>query len=815
MHAPSLFAITLSGCCGGAAPQWQPLEEDGLEGSTTSVALTDAVTARGQPTLSVQTDGDVLAEVVDGQLTLTPQPGWVGTSELTLVAEDRCGKRSTTKLAVHSGSGPTDASSTCVVDLSFDDGRDLLGVAVAGSFNDWSTEQDPMELQDGVWRRQLQLPPGAYPYKLVAFDDFGQPLWTCDPSADTIHCDDGYIEPAQTDFQHTCALGAPSCNSLLVVQPCDRPQLSVSELHIDRATGSVQIEVTATGTPVDTASATLDDVPLQAFDGKGFTVDVQGLTAGRHTFRFRAADAGGRAAKEVYIPVWIDDWEWQDGVMYFAFVDRMLPGDDEVPPGEGASALTGDYLGGDLRGLLRLLPYLDDLGVDILWLSNMQDNAEGDWAGQCGQTFAGYHAYWPDDSTAVEERFGTAAELQQLVDAAHRRGMRVVMDWVANHVHQDHPYVQERSGWFHPFADCNEVIDGQLGFDRIPQRCWFAPYLPDIDHSQPDALVAVVRDAMAWARTYELDGLRVDAAKHMSHAVVWNLTQVAEQQIEHPAAGGDETFWTIGETFDGRERIASYLGDDMLMGQFDFPLYNRVRDVFVRDAGELNDLLVDLDTSKATFGSSTMSPFLGNHDVVRFVTEAAQGDLGACDGEGIRVAEVPEGSEPTDRLKLAWTFLFTIPGTPLVYYGDELGLPGHADPDNRQPLWWHVPDLQGVDSVDAMASRVDDRAASVVRHVAALARARKAHPALRRGVRTEWWREPNLLAYARSDGDDHAIVVLNRGEGSRQLVNGLAFAGLPQGTYEDVLTGAVVESVGDELTVDVGPRGSVVLVWRG
>ena len=180
-----------------------------------------------------------------------------------------------------------------------------------------------------------------------------------------------------------------------------------------------------------------------------------------------------------------------------------------------------------------------------------------------------------------------------------------------------------------------------------------------------------------------------------------------------------------------------------------------------------------------------------------------------------RIAHAPAPTDPWayESLRLGWTFLFTMPGRPLVYYGDELGMPGRNDPDNRQPLWWHTGgDVDGIDSVEAMASRLQPEQAATVRHVAALGKARKQHPALYTGTWQEWWNEYDLYAVARSASNDHALVLLNRSFETRQLDNGLSFAGLPEGTYVDVLTGQSFTSNGDALSVDVPGRGSRVLV---
>lgn len=822
--ASVVSALLLSACCGREAPTWSDLEPVYLDGGSVTIDLAEHVRDdRGVPTFAVASNpSDLLLELSGSRLTLTPQPGWRETAVIELSATDRCDNVSLVELAVDGGAPPDSPGGDCEIALTYRSPGAPDAVAVAGSFNDWATDGDPMTLgDDGAWHATLRLAPGAYPYKLVELDEgvFGaEEAWSCDPQAEYVQCDAGYKQPWDTSWDQVCAPGVASCNSLLVVEPCHAPRLEVAELSIDRSARSVQVVVNATpgsGGAVDQAQVTLDGQPVEGWDGARFDLALTGLAPGRHTLRFDAVDAAGNAAEQVYVPFWLDDFEWEDAVLYFAFVDRIQNGDPSLDFPEGETAANGGgYLGGDFRGLIDALPYLDDLGVDVLWLSNAQDNAEGAWAGDCDLTFTGYHAYWPDDPYGIEEHFGDEDTFAELIDAAHARGMRVVMDWVANHVHEDHPYYRDHPEWFNPLQVCKDQVDGQSNFDRIPETCWFAPYLPDIDYYQPEPLVAMVDDAIWWARTYELDGFRVDAVKHMSHAVSWNLSSAVRRHLQHERAGGDERFWTIGETFDGAAQIKAYLGDNQLDGQFDFPLYWALRAAFVYDSASLPDLMAQLDASRADFEGSLMSNFLGNHDVLRWTTDAWEGNLGACDGDALRIAGAPEDAWPYDRMMLAWTFLFTQPGVPLIYYGDELGIPGHHDPDNRQPLWWHV-DLDGAASVEDVAGRAAPQQARVLRHVAALTAARKAHPALRRGGWIEWWQEPALYAYARSYAGDHALVVLNRTEDYRELPNGLSFAGLPsEGTYEDVLTGEVFHASDDQIVVSVPGRGSRVLVYR-
>jgi len=233
--------------------------------------------------------------------------------------------------------------------------------------------------------------------------------------------------------------------------------------------------------------------------------------------------------------------------------------------------------------------------------------------------------------------------------------------------------------------------------------------------------------------------------------------------------------------------------------------------------------MVDLEaataTSDASYEGAVMSAFLGNHDVSRFVSYAASGSWADSDDSACVVADVPTDPALYDRLRLAWTFLLTRPGLPLVYYGDELGIPGYADPGNRLPLWWYSSAFGasgevGLEEVAAGLHHPDEHEA-VLRHVAALGQARREHPALHEGAEAEWWIEPDVWAYARVSGDDEALVILNRSSSERTLSNGLSFAGLtPGGTWGDVLTGATFAASGDSLAVTVPALDARVLVLQ-
>ena len=735
------------------------------------------------------------------------------------------------------GDSGAPASDTCATPFRYvhpDDADPIDGVAVVGAWNAWDPGVDRLtEVSPGVWEGQVDLPLGPHPYELVATIDWSvedAAVRFCDPGAALLHCEDGYKEPWDNGWQHTCAPGTTStCQSLVVVQDCAVPQLRLAA--VDRsgaASGAVELRLalTAGASEVTALEVTLDGQPLEVERlATEAVVSLRDLPGPRHTLRAVARDAEGRSSEALYVPLWLDQGAaptdrdpWLSGAVYFAFLDRLANGDPDNDTPTGASLPMGEYQGGDLRGLRNMLPYLDDLGVKTLWLSNLQDNAEGGWAGDCGQTYAGYHAYWPDQSRVIEEHFGDEAELHALVDEAHARGMRVIMDWVANHLHQDHPAVAAHPEWFHGQELCKDSARGQQNWDRIPEQCWFAPYLPDIDYGQPDAMQMMVDDALWWVKTFEFDGLRVDAVKHMPHSVPWNLEQRIRSEIEHQGAGLGVEFWTVGETFDGTDRVAAYIsreGKPQLDGQFDFPLYFAIDSVFIQGGGSMRDIAGAVASGAAAWGDEAlMSAFLGNHDVSRFVTKGTEGGAPACGDDGVVRSAAPTADPWVhERMKIAWTTVFSLGQVPLIYYGDELGLPGYTDPDNRQPLWWFTGDVEGsTTTVDDLAARIPAVSAGVLGHVQALGAARRAHPAMRAARQTEWWLDDHVWAFAKSADDDHVLIVINRGA-ETTLTNALAFAGLPTGgTWVDLLSGERLTATGDQLRIPMNAVHSRVLV---
>ncbi len=810
-----------TGCCRGVeAPV---LEDPGTLTSPSNVALevpleelapgvdTEALSAWGDDHVDAVIQGDVLR--------IVPEPDWSGLGEVGLMAIGDCQTHAELTFEVAIGDVPTDTTDVpddllCPTTFRYEVRGGASDVSVAGTFNGWDASATPMEeVSGGVFGLTLDLAPGDYAYKFVERD--GGDTWTCDPDAPYFQCDEG------TPYEPECPLGADACNSMKRVPDCRRPRLVLGSLSVDRDAGRADVSVSwAQGLghgELDAFEATLDGEVLENFSADGSTVALTGLSEGRHTLRMELTDTDGFEAEPLYVPFWTDDRSWGTGVLYYAFVDRFENGDTSLDGAEGTSLEITDYLGGDWAGLTERLDYLDALGVTALWITAPQDNPAGAWGEKCGQDFSGYHGYWPASQKGLEDHFGDEEDFRTLIDEAHARGMRVLTDWVANHVHTDHAWWSSHSDWFNDRYICEEDEDGDgvVNWDQRPETCWFDDFLPDLRYYELEPLVRSVDDAIDFIKEWELDGYRVDAVKHMPHSVYTNLQARIRDEIEHGYAGGDEDFYTVGETFTtDRGLVAAYVNEEELDAQFDFPLYFDILSILGRGEGELWELEASHQQSEIEYYPATMSTFLGNHDVERFIAHAA-GEVGSLWGDGmcpdgpVRVDEsAPDWDEPYERLELAWTWLFTRRGLPLVYYGDELGLPGYYDPDNRQLM--------------RFPGELSDRERGVLEHVCALANGRQQWPVLAEGTGRIWMGydpgngvyDPDRIAWTRVDGlGDQVLVVVNRAGEAETLRNRIEWAGLKGGTtFVDLLTGDEVTADGDLLEFEVGARSARVWV---
>ena len=191
------------------------------------------------------------------------------------------------------------------------------------------------------------------------------------------------------------------------------------------------------------------------------------------------------------------------------------------------------------------------------------------------RSFSGYHGYWPIEPRKIDERFGTEEDFHNLVDIAHSKNVKVVLDFVSNHVHQDHIYFRDHEDWFGDFylSDGNPNI--RLWDGETMLTTWFDEFLPSFDFSNNiEAINQVTEDAIWWVKKYNIDGFRQDAVKHVPHSFWKKLTKNIKNEFPN------KDFYQIGETFGSDELIGSYVNPSELNAQFNFGIYFNVRSLF-------------------------------------------------------------------------------------------------------------------------------------------------------------------------------------------------------------------------------------------
>ena len=429
-------------------------------------------------------------------------------------------------------------------------------------------------------------------------------------------------------------------------------------------------------------------------------VRIPGTAApGRYPLTLRTAAGSADASFEITAPL-PRRGRFQgfgsDDVFYLVMPDRFANGDPSNDDPARSSGMHDRrqpkyYHGGDLRGIRQRLPYLKSLGITALWLNPVYDNIDRISRIETPTGQADYHGYGAVDFYGVEEHFGDLAEYRALVDDAHALGIKVVADMVANHTGPYHPWAQDppTPTWLHgtpedhpnntwqtwsiadPYASpevTRETMDG-----------WFVNILPDLNQDDPEVARYITQNTLWWVAMTGMDGIRQDTWPYVPRRF-WKPWMAAIKR-EFPALR------VVGEVYDGDPAILAFhqggvtqwdgidAGVDAL---FDFPLFYPIRGAFA-EGGSVRGLAETLAKDRLYKDPSSLVTFLGLHDVSRFMGE-----------RGATIAG----------LKLAYTFLLTTRGAPLLYYGDEIALEGGNDPENRRdfPGGWREDPRNGFEA---------------------------------------------------------------------------------------------------------------------
>jgi glycosidase len=453
--------------------------------------------------------------------------------------------------------------------------------------------------------------------------------------------------------------------------------------------------------------------------------------------------ASGVSAQHTNLP-----W-WNDRVFYEIFVRSFYDSD-------------GDGIG-DLQGVIAKLDYLndgdpnttDDLGITGIWLMPVSEAAS-------------YHGYDVTDYRQIEADYGTAEDFAQLIDAAHARGIAVIVDLVINHTSDQHPwFLSAQTGPDSPYADYYIWRDEHPGYSGpASQTVWhplgdrfyyglFWGGMPDLNYENPAVTTEMLDIARFWLEDMRVDGFRLDAVKH--------LIEDGPQQEHTPATlewlGEFHRFsesvnpaaLLVGEVWSGSSQVARYVPGAVDIA-FEFNLALTLVDAVRRRS---QDALRDIQTQAlGYYPPGQYAAFLTNHDQDR-VMSAFRGDVGSA--------------------KATATLLLTNPGVPFIYYGEEIGMQGQK-PDERirTPMQWTAdPQHAGFSTVPAwqppdasaaafnVAGQTDDPD-SLLSHYRRLIHLRNASPALRQG---DWTPVDSgarpVYAFLRHTSAETLLIVVN------------------------------------------------------
>lgn len=606
-------------------------------------------------------------------------------------------------------------------------------VSVVGSFNQWDKSANPMAFLNGRWTATIDLPPGLHSYKFVV----NGTEYVTDPNAPATG-DDGFggqngllrVESAKprgpvtprgvieaSELRHRPEmpfrdrLGDRKLSLRVATRPGD---LKRASLMIERSGHWQQVPMRrfATTSAGDYFRATLE-APLAPLR-YGFWLEDR---KGGHFFGAKGLSASPRTPFS-----W--DWsktpafrtpDWAKGaVLYQIFPERFANGNpDNDPPGVqpwGGKPGVYNYFGGDLAGVMAHLDHLQSLGIDGVYFNPL---------------FAGgsNHKYDTWDYMRIDPEFGTNEDFKRLCEALHRSGMRVMLDGVFNHTGTGFAAFKEAvaKGPGSPTWDWYTFEGFPVVQEPRPnyKAWWGFAHLPQLNNSNPEVRAYLLDVARHWLAPGLADAWRLDVPNEVPRPF-WGDFRTAVRQARPDALvvgeiWADGSPWLKGDSFDS---VMNYRFRSAVL---DFIAYEKL------DAKAFGDIL---DQVRADYGDQVepvLFNLLDSHDTERFL-HSAKGDK--------------------SKLRLASLLQLTYPGMPVIYYGDEVGMTGGADPDNRRTMVWEP-------------SQQDHR---LLEHYRALIRLRKEHAALRSG---DFERlslpAPKVYAFRRTAGKDRLVVVVNAG----------------------------------------------------
>ena len=462
--------------------------------------------------------------------------------------------------------------------------------------------------------------------------------------------------------------------------------------------------------------------------------------------------------------------DWRRDVLYFILVDRFADGFGDENDRFVRADRPGYFHGGDLVGLRRRLDELADLGITAIWINPVVKNIPRYVGGELPHW--GYHGYWADDFYALDPRFGTEADLRELADAAHARGIKILLDVVYNHPGYESRYVREKPEWLRLGDEC--------GGDDPITMCLSG--LPDFRTELPEVADYLMKAHLGLAERAGLDGFRLDTVKHVRHEFWREHRRRAREQL-----GGD--FFLLGEVWGGNAEVLDewFEGDELDAG-FDFSFRGSALG-FVSGRGRA--------IAFSRYLQRRDRQLREGYDLVHYLSSHDEpGALYELEGD-------------KRRFKLLAALQMATRGIPMIFYGEEVGRSIGKDwTENRTDMpWGGRPIMPG-----GGVPRDEDMRGYYRKLIAA----RRALPELALGEYVELSAEGDAVVFARKGRDSAAVVAVNRSESEPAArdadVSALPGAWKTAKSARDIVGGGRAVREGNFLKLEIPPMSAMYLV---
>ena len=433
--------------------------------------------------------------------------------------------------------------------------------------------------------------------------------------------------------------------------------------------------------------------------------------------------------------------------------------------------------GGDLRGIIDRLDYLEDLGVTALWLNPVLEN---------DQPYASYHGYAVTDHYRIDRRLGTNEEYRELVQKAHARGIKIVMDVIFNHVGDEHWQIRDlpTADWIHQWSEYTQttyraptIFDPHASeYDRkLMTDGWFDKHMPDLNQENDHLANYLIQNSIWWTLYSGQDAFRIDTYAYPDTEFMARWNKRLKEEIPRLGIFGET--WVHGpgvqSWFVGGQHLSQKL-DTELPGVTDFQLYYAIHEAMSKEPGwteGVNRIYYTLAQDHLYPDPNKNVTFLDNHDLARIFTVFGQDKV---------------------KTKSALALLLTTRGIPMLYYGTELGFTGAGGAFGEGGRVDFPGGFAGDERSLFDAANRSDTETDIFGFVRRLANYRKQSNALTTGKLTQFVPRDGIYVYFRQAGDETVMVVFN-GNSTTKLFE-------PGPAYAEMLAGA---SGGRDLTRDV------------